>query len=348
MSIKNKVILTVVFAFFFFYFATDLVANKTVFDRFTKLERDYALNDIGRILYIINDTYAQFGEIIKDWALWDDTYEFAASGSRAYVRSNLSLGTYQSLNLDFMLFCDNGGKPLYAMEVGADGKLKPLPAEKVNDLVKKFLCSPEESHKQGVSLLPGGAFFVVSNQILRSDGSGPGRGTLVMGRSLGSDLINRLISITHLFTSVHLLNDPSLAPEIAAVLPELGRSPIFLKAPNKDKLIGYLLINDISRKPAVVFQVEIPRILNFQAEMFSGLLSLVRLGAFFLCGLAVLLLIQRFVVLPASETNSILDEIKTRCQIKINGGKPLIDEIARIKKSAATILDELKIRSPDK
>ncbi|MBU1866987.1 MAG: hypothetical protein KKD13_00730 [Candidatus Margulisbacteria bacterium] len=348
MSIKIKTILIVFISFVVFYIATDLVANKVIFSGFTKLEQDYALNDMGRILYFINDTFSRFNETAEDWAAWDDTYEFIDNNSQAYKSSNLSPQTFQSLHLDLILFCDNQGKVIYAMQPGeTEDQLTPLTPEKEKIITDNYLCNQTEHQKQGVSLFPEGAFLLVANQIVKSDRSGPGRGTLIMGRFIGPDLIKRLTSITNLSTTAHPLNNPALSPEIANILTELNKSPIALKTINKDKLFGYLLLNDIAKKPALVFKVESPRILSFQSEIFSSLLSLVRAGAFFLCALVILILLQKTILSPLDKINKLMAKIIDICQLTAVNKSAPCDEIDQLKHSAEALLEELNHRHPE-
>lgn len=44
----------------------------------------------------------------KDWAVWDDTYDFMQTKSGAYTASNLAPTTLESLDIDGMLYLDSG------------------------------------------------------------------------------------------------------------------------------------------------------------------------------------------------------------------------------------------------
>src|SRR5206468_5054238 len=89
-------------------------------------------------------------------------------------------------------------------------------------LGNRLLQHPDlKTGETGVILLPEGPLLVAARPILTSDGNGPSRGTLIMGRYLNSALIAQLGERTHVDLSVQRFDAAQLPTDFAQVNSEL-------------------------------------------------------------------------------------------------------------------------------
>jgi sensor domain CHASE-containing protein len=347
MNFRFKLLIGIFITFVFFFFASDLIAKKLIFSDFDKLEHDYAVSDMGRVLYFVNDSFSNYDDVCRDWATWDDTYAFVRDRNEKFRQGNLLPQTFDNLRVHLIMMLDEKGRTVYSS--GYDNStdtLYPLAPSDEKALAAGFACRSIVKGTQGIILMPQGAMLVNARPIIKSDRSGPIRGTLLMGRYFDAFRLKRLTSVTHLYAQVYSLNQGSVPGEIKAVLPALAASPI--KLINRQELmVGYLLMNDVFRRPALVFRVEMPRPLYFQSQMFSSLLSIVRLASFFFTGLATLLILQIIIVWPLNRANKDLTQVVGYCDLTGEERHPAArdkDELGTLQSSVDNILKTLEQR----
>ncbi|MFA5113223.1 MAG: CHASE4 domain-containing protein [Candidatus Margulisiibacteriota bacterium] len=352
MNFRLKLLLAIIVTFIFFFFASDQIGKKLIFGNFDKLERDYAISDMGRVLYFINDSFTSYDDTCRDWAYWDDTYAFVRDKNEKYRRSNLTPQTFDNLRIHLLMMFDEKGRVVYASGYNNSADtLQPLGSAAEKALIAGFTCKVINKGSQGVIMMPEGAMLVNARPIIQSSQTGPIRGTLVMGRYFDAFRLRRLTSVTHLYAQAYSLNQENIPADVKAALPALASSPIKLDN-HKQTMVGYLLMNDVFRRPALVFRIEMPRTLYFQSQMFSSLLSIIRLSAFFFTGLVTLLILQPLVIAPIDRVNKELNQIMDHCNL-MQGAKLAAptdkDELATLQTSVDNMLKELERRhQPDR
>ena len=112
----------------------------------------------------------------------------------------------------------------------------------------------------GILRLPEGPLLIASWPIVTSEGQGPARGWLLVGRALDAEEVGSLSQKTHLTLAVLPFQDPQiqrLFPAVPSPLPNNGA--IVVEPVNGDAIAGYALLGDIEAKPALALRVTMPR-----------------------------------------------------------------------------------------
>jgi len=348
MRLWVKILLVITICLVAFYHISDLAARSLIYNRFDKLEKDLAISDMGRILYFISDSFSNYDDVVRDWATWDDTYAFVKDRNSKFRQANLLPQTFDNLRIHLLMICDEKCRVVFASgyDAGQDA-LYPLAAKDVEKIMTGFACNLKENKgKQGLVMMPKGVMLVNSRPIIKSDRTGPFRGTLFMGRYLDDLRLNRMISLTHLSVKAYSLNQKPLPVDIKNMLPSLAEMPIRLDNRDQNMMTGYLLMTDVFKNPAIVFRVDNQRTMYFQSQIFSGLLGLNRAVTFFFTGLILLVLLEIVVIRPIDRTNKKLAEIIKKCDIvqeaKAAGG----DEMSKLERLVGSMLKELEKRHP--
>jgi PAS domain S-box-containing protein len=271
-----------------------------VLGQFAQLERRDAERSAVQALNALNDEEAQLDAFNNDWAAWNDTYAFIASGDPEYIASNLVDETFLNVSLNFMVFVDNDDKVVYAK--GFDYHLAeevPLPPP----LLARIL-GPKRNHvdsgwtraRSGLLLLPAGPALLSCRPILTSNAEGPARGTLLMGRYLDRQEIQRLGESTRLSLQIFRL-DEQPPKDLAQVLPLLSEAARPLARPlDASRIAAYLRIDDLEGKPALALRVDQPREVYRRGLVAVRYLviSLIAVGSVFAAG--IMLLIERSIL----------------------------------------------------
>lgn len=199
-----------------------------------------------------------------DWSQWDDTYKFIKDHNRAFVESNLGDDALTALKINLLLLIDENARVVYSTAFDLEnGKPAPVPASLKAYLGKGGLLLSHDTPEHvtsGLLSLPEGPLMVASRPIVRSNGEGPMRGSVVFGRFLDESELTQLAAITHLkIVTCYSLAGP-IPEDFKAALPLLSESNPIHVAPEGSSIIrGYSSVKDIEGSKTLHIRVDIDR-----------------------------------------------------------------------------------------
>ncbi len=254
---------------------------------FAQLEEQLAMRNVQRVRNEIDSTVEMLAAFAADYASWDDTYAYMESRDPTYIQSNFVESTFADNRLNLVLLVAPDGKVVYGRAYDLEHEtFVPLPESlrhfEPDDLLIRH--PDEESEVSGILTLPGAAMYFTSQPILTSNGEGPPRGALVMGRFIDAMEIARLSQTTALSLTMQLV--PSEAERAAAFCgaPVALRSdPVQVFPVNGETLVGCTVVNDVYGEPALLLRVTMDRSVYHygRAIMLSIVLLLLAAGAIF-------------------------------------------------------------------
>ncbi len=208
MSVRVKVF-TIIFVLFASLGVADFFVQRfVIYPSFLDLEHQEAGQNLQRIFHAIDRESYHLERIGRDWATWDDTYDFMTTRSEVYKTSNLYDEALDSISVNVMIYCAKDGtivwsnvrdtvqKSSQSLELLKEGRIPP-------DHPLLAMTAAEEG-VNGVINTELGPLLFATRQILRSDGSGPGNGFLVIGRILDQAMVKTLGEQTRIpFELIH-------------------------------------------------------------------------------------------------------------------------------------------------
>lgn len=206
MRLRRKFLLASLLFYILMFASLHLIVRDVLIGGFSEVESREAVQSLGTARNLIESRQADLLSKIKDWSIWDDTYEFIVDHNPEYIRSNLSPNVLPDLQLSAMVFVNSSGHIVYARTYDLD-QGKPTD---ISSSFREFI-RPEspllgERPFAGIIPLPEGLMLVASHKIVRSDGSGPARGHLIFGRFLSHKAVDELSTLSHLHISLHKYN----------------------------------------------------------------------------------------------------------------------------------------------
>jgi sensor domain CHASE-containing protein len=287
----------------------------------------------------------QLGTKARDWAVWDDTYQYMTDNNREYYSAVIApVTTYESLELSGLLLYDISGSLVASQGFDHDKKILTNLSDRTksyfSDNLNLLSGSRGGKKKSGIVSLPDGIFLVGMHTILPTSGSGVGRGTLVMLQPLDETKIeNRL----HLQVTFYDLNEPVVRRDpLVAALSGTGAPMVQSRLQEEKILAGYALIQDIDNKPVMLLEVDTPRTVSWQAQ--SSVSSLTT--AFLILGLifiiVTLILLHRFVLSPLIALDATLKRITQQGDLSERFPEGGDDEIASLKQTLNRVLQRLQ------
>lgn len=252
---------------------------------FSRLEKISVQRNIFRAQEVVADRLNNLAVKLADWTTWDDTYVFIEDKNQAYIQSNLQPLVLDNLKIETMMFFNARGELVHSLCAQHPGTKPHLPSEDFKKSLGVLLAHQDEkSSIEGIVMLDEGPLLVASRPIIKSDGQGPMRGTVIFAAQLDVTEMQRLSQIVRAEMSVEKITAVAMPPDFAAARTAfLNGDSIFLNALDAKTVAGYSLLKDISGNDVLILKVAMSReITQFgRRTLFYFFLALVVVGFIF-------------------------------------------------------------------
>ncbi|ORJ53224.1 CHASE4 domain-containing protein [Geothermobacter hydrogeniphilus] len=248
------------------------LSRKFYLENFTRLERQVLHDNLTRAFNAIYHDVDSLQLLAMDWAEWDDCYRYMVDRNPRFLVSNLSEGTLDGLQLNLLLLLDRDGNVVWKGEREADSSSLYPDSETVRLLVQSAKTL-DHSSGEGVSGLfhAGNSLWMVALQpILDSRGTGPSRGTLIMGRRFSTASLASLSQRIHLDLQLEFWN-PEQVERTRNRNPSrlvTGEDDLHIVSAPVDKktIVGHALLFDIAGKFGPVLTMRMERRIYAEGE----------------------------------------------------------------------------------
>ena len=261
-KIRQKTLFTIAFSVTTLMVVIFVVSWVAVMGGFEKLEKISVERNIARSQEVVADRLHNLAIKLADWTVWDDTYAFIEDKNEAYIKSNLTLLALETIKIDMMLFFNLRGELVYSNNHESDNKeVGYLLSTKFKKQLDILLTHKDaQSFVMGIVMLPEGPALMVSKPIVKSDGKGPIRGTLIFVSRLDAEEIMYLKQIIRAEMSVEKMDDVLLPSDFAAARAAfLKGKETFIDKIDAKIVAGYSILKDISGKRILILRVSMPR-----------------------------------------------------------------------------------------
>ncbi|MGA7730985.1 MAG: EAL domain-containing protein [Chloroflexia bacterium] len=342
LTMRGKTFLIILTALLGFLLTLVLPVRTFLLDSFARLETEQLITDFDRARNAFNTQIDAIASVARDYASWDDTYEYASTRDPAYMEANITEQLMQNFRLNLVAIYDRSGALIaeksYDYTLLQPQPLTPYftrpdiagdPLLKYNDLL---------AGNKGVILLPEGPLLVASYPILTDAGLGPPRGSLLMGRYLRADTTERLAGTTRL--EMAFQPAPELDASLKATL--MGRD-LPLVTPLDDGLITVKgLLNSIYREPALMMTVTEGRTIYNHGRDAVSYLTAILVAIVVAIIVVALLMIERVILSRMARLNAQITQIGARgnplARLTISGN----DELAQMGRAINGMLEALE------
>lgn len=335
MTLRKKTLLIVGLTLGVLFIGLIVASWTIVLGGFEDQESQDTRTNVERVLGALDDDLRQLEVTTRDWAEWNDTYQYMEDRNEAYIESNWVDGTLAVIGMNVALYVDTAGQvvlskayDLAADEVAAvpDSLLEHLSSEQL------LLAAPVPGDGVvGLISLPEGPMLVASRPILTGGGEGPVRGHLIFGQYLDAAGVEKLSRTTLISLDSIPVDGTQMTPEHRDVLAGLSlESPILVQPLSSDVVVGYALVPDIYGEPALLLEAEMARGVyqRGQVTVLYFTIALIVIGIIF--GVVILVLLEKLVLSRlarlAGEVNAIGLSADSSAQVSISGN----DELAQL------------------
>jgi diguanylate cyclase (GGDEF)-like protein len=280
MTIRKKILLFSALALGAFLAAVYLASRFALLNGFSRLEKNYARENVHRLQSELENEQAQLATMSRDYAQWDRTYDFMKTGNMEYVRAELTDDTFNVMRIDVLVLLDQSGRVVFHKSMGGGS----LQGKGLDEIAAAHQPGESRRAEVGIIEINGQPFLVAYEPILTSRGAGEPRGTLVMGRRVSTALLATLSKSAGfpiwLESSNHVSEDPAMWSD--------GANSVFLEG---DSMVACVPIRDFSGRVVRFLVARIPSDLNSEAnKVMRYLLLLLMLAGVVHCGVLLLVL----------------------------------------------------------
>ncbi len=311
MTLRKRLLLLLCVAFTVLFLIITTVAYAILFRGLQSLEENAAVQDLRRLGNALDAEILRLSATARDYAAWDATYRYLATPDPAYVEENLVPSTFRDNRLSFFGLFNTRGEVVLARGFDLEeGRFAP--ALRARFLEECPFASFRGAGGGGLCVLSGTPFLVVFHPVLTSLYQGPPRGTLVLARQLTEGEVKRLGEETLLSLSLVVPGEVrALRPRAQFSTRFFGDVAAFLVPRGPRTLVGYLLLPDVTGKPALVLRTEFPRAASTVGARYFCYLLAAFLGAGAAFGVFVFLVLDRSFFLPLARLSSFFEDIRT-------------------------------------
>lgn len=111
MGLRQKISLIILIPSFIVVATVLYVVNIFTQNHFYKIQDRNDQEKVASIRFVLEDNSNSLMTLVKDWANWDDTYQFVENKNQQYIKKNYGV-TFISNNIDFALLIANNGNLL--------------------------------------------------------------------------------------------------------------------------------------------------------------------------------------------------------------------------------------------
>ena len=331
---------------------------------FDLLQNQKSASNMLSVAELLSNDMAKLESTARDWASWDDTYDFISDSSQQYIDTNLIDNSFENLGLNFMLFTDANGNIVFKKSYDLENALDmEIPQELLDYFAPGSSLLKYEDGSEGntgIIMLKDDPMLITSLPVLRSDGTGPSRGSMVWGYYINEAVMANVSRTLGLSLQIIKINDSSaydssIAGIIDSIKSQLNQTsiqsaikegadtrPIYLEPIDRKNINGYLLVDDIFGKQALLIKSEMPRDIYSQGFSSLILLSIMILAGGFAIGTVLVLILDRWVLkriwglsLETKEIGALPDSSDN---LKVEGR----DEISNLAAEINSMLDSIR------
>lgn len=262
-TLRARAIIAITFIFAAMGLGCMLIVGLVITERLDTFERDLAAANVRRARNSLQQDMVRIDKLVKDWAWWDDTYQFMTTVSGDYVDSNVTPDVFLNQGLSAIAFVTAHGEILHASYMPRGGEELETPSEALLNHVRRTgLSYPAEDLFSGqpeIINVGGSLWMAASRAVLTSQQTGPARGRLWMIQEIDEDYIKSLALRTELAIDIHVSDAPEFPRAMLALRTNLEEFHEAVVVPERSVIWSGLLMPDAAGGTPIAIIASSPR-----------------------------------------------------------------------------------------
>jgi diguanylate cyclase (GGDEF)-like protein len=238
---------------------------------FVRMEHDNALRSAERVVGGLDAQLTNLNTLTRDWAFWDDMYQYAQKPNSAFELSNMGVESMKNIGLIGVMVL-SPKREVLGFQGLAQSDAQTLRAEYLlayKDALLMPLQSAQHAQRCGYLQPQNAIIFLCASRISRSDGSGDPVGVVVMVRELTSAALREIEKQSK--ESFQLLPPNSHTSETQWSVAAMTHLPVGRVSVNYEAhtLTLHYPVPDLMGKPLRSLQIQLARTLVEEGELVT-------------------------------------------------------------------------------
>jgi signal transduction histidine kinase len=337
MKIRTKSFIAVSIITFMIFVALHLAAIFVLHPSFTNIEKEQINRSIVQIRNTINYKLESLEGNTKDYASWDDTYNFIKTRNQTYIDINLVDTTFSNLNLNLMAVTDTNNSLVFCKSFDLNNSVSIETSEYTKQCLTTdnalWNFSSPDSSITGIMLVENKLMLIATRPILTSNAQGPIIGGMLFGRYLDSVEIEQLKTITNLNFAIESITSFE-EKQIATSL--LSNNQVNIIKENNNEISGYALINDIHSNPTLILQVNEDRVLFQQGDFAEYVFIAASAVLTIILAIVTIYMLEKYVFKPMANIATSIETAPYESNAKRNSS----DEISIVENTVKNMVNK--------
>ena len=292
---------------------------------FRELEGEKAAQNFERAQNALHTQRDQVEATCRDYAVWDDTFAFLGGEDPAYPTTNFPGETFEHNRLALIVLLDTSGAVRFAGAYDLSRRAV-VPVPDLEPALARLCPRGRCAARKGLLETPFGPMLIASHPVLPSDGSGPPRGAMIMGRELDGAHIAALGRDTGLALSIARSEDAR---------------PMRTEVLDEERLAVHGPLPDVTGAPYLRLRVDMARDIYARGELGARVLAIAVAIAGVVFGVLILLLLDRVVLRRVKALSEDVGRVSSSADASRRVAVQGEDELAALATSINGMLGEL-------
>ncbi len=314
---------------------------------FSDQEQQLAMATMGNVQLAIDERYSLLENTAIFQAHNDATYSMIQNGTSDVSGSSFTSQRFTNLGINLMALVSLDGRLVDSLVYDINqGQELPFPAELTQHLQPGDILVHTAGDLESLSGLletKAGPLLLASTPVLHDDGSGPAQGTLLVGRFLDNNELQRISSRISLPLSIDVYDSAITQPEFIEAAGSLSLSnPTVLHSISDLEMTGFQLLSDIYGNPAYVIRVSLSRTVAHSSQLMLNYLLIILAASVLLFGVITILSVDRLVLAPLHQLGNQVSQVGKSGDLSKRVTIKRRDELGRMGNNINQMLDNLQ------
>ncbi|MFO1427546.1 MAG: EAL domain-containing protein [Steroidobacteraceae bacterium] len=258
-----------------------LLVDRVLLASYRSLELEAIAQSTAQVVKALQAEVRQIAVTCNDYASWDDMFAFVRDRDPRFAEANFSKLGLREMDVEVAYLVDEAGHEVYSVEQHADGDYYSSPAsapvrEALQAHLASIVAAGEHAETPVLIRLPGGVAAFDASPVIRTDRTGPARGTLVLVRMIKPATLERMAGVSQLPVSMwDLARPPPLGLPEAVVQWARGGAAYGARTSatlDADRIAGYARLAALDGGLPVVLATSTTRAVYRQGRETAGYL----------------------------------------------------------------------------
>ncbi|MDX1902449.1 MAG: diguanylate cyclase [Gammaproteobacteria bacterium] len=260
MKLRAKVLLILATAWAVIFMTLYFASKAILTAKFSRLEIQQVDSNLGRATLAFRDMQHALTLLSNDWGQWDDAYIFMRNKNSNFIKANFEANTFSNAKMNVIFIYDTKGKLFFGKYYDLVNKqFASIPDDLLSNIQSTHILSKlneSNTNKVGLIKTSKGYLILSVSSILKSDGTGPIAGAILMGYFLDKGHIEKLIKAVRLpMTFYYFPVDYSKNQVVNKAYRNTSNNQIYISPSNKKIISGFAPILDVNQHPIAMLRI---------------------------------------------------------------------------------------------